>query len=144
MTRSLPSIWRRRIDLGVTLVVRSSLKCDSKKIFAAAAFSIVAIEGSHNRGASWRGITKSREGECSAVDSQEIGGELSVTKRPFCVRSVVSADRGPPEETREVGAVDCGAPLLPGLKPLEGREDTSDIGVLGEMVVFLSLLCRLK
>jgi len=52
MVKSLCSICRRRIERGVTLVERSWLKCDSKKIFAAAAVSKVAIEGSQSRGAS--------------------------------------------------------------------------------------------
>jgi len=52
-------------------------------------------------------------------------------------RCIVSADRGPPEETRDVGAVDWlnGEKLPPGLSTLEGREGVSDIGVLGGVAV---------
>lgn len=59
---------------------------------------------------------------------------------------MVSADRGPPEETREVGAVDwlSGATLLPGPRMLDGKEGTSDIGLLGESVVCWSSLWCLK
>jgi hypothetical protein len=94
------------MERGVVLVPRSWLKCDSKKIFAAAAFSMVAIDGSDNRGASWRGNTRNREGECSAVGSQYNGGELSSAWYVLWARWIVSADRGAPEETRDVGAVD--------------------------------------
>jgi hypothetical protein len=137
MLKSSRSIWRRRIERGVTLVPRSWLKCDSKKIFAAAAFSMVAIDGSHNRGASWRGNTKNREGRCSAVGSQYRAGGLSSGWYALWARWIVSADRGAPEEGGDVGAVDwlSGALLLPGLRILDGSEGTSDIGVLGEVVV---------
>lgn len=76
------------------------------------------------------------------IGSQKTGGELSVTKRPLWARSVVSADRGSPEETRDVGAVDwlSGPTLLPGLRMLDGSEGTSDMGVFGESVVCCSSL----
>jgi hypothetical protein len=146
MVNSLRSICRRRIDLGVVLVLSSWLKCDSKNTFAAAAFSIVAMDGSHTRGASWRGKTRNCADSCSAVGSQKRGGELSVAWRPLWPRCVVSADKGPPEETREVGAVDwlSGVMLLPGLKRVDGKEGTSDIGVLGDMEVCCSSLGSLK
>ena len=133
MAKSLRSICRRRIERGVILAERSWLKCDSKKIFVAAAISVVAIEGSQSRGASCRGKTSNREGGCSAVGSREREGEIS-TKLARCI---VSADRGAPEETSDVGAVDWlnGERLSPGLSTLDGREGTSDMGVLGNVVV---------
>lgn len=83
------------------------MKCASKKTLAAAAFSIVAMDGSHNRGASWRGKTRKRGGSREGVDSFNPGGLfLDVLSLPFCARCVVSAEFGAPEDTKEVGAVD--------------------------------------
>jgi len=59
---------------------------------------------------------------------------------------VVSADSGAPDETNDVGAVDwlSGATLLDGLRTLDGREGTSDMALLGEVVVRWSSLACLK
>jgi len=55
MVNSRSSISRRLKDRGVGFVLSISLKWDSKKTFAAAVFSTVAMDGWANRGESWRG-----------------------------------------------------------------------------------------
>jgi hypothetical protein len=45
MAKSLRSIFLRRIERGVVEVLKRVLKCDSRKIFAATAFSTVATDG---------------------------------------------------------------------------------------------------
>jgi hypothetical protein len=97
------------------VVLRTALKCDSKKILAAAAYSTVTMEGFACRGTSCRrapcrGNMSQGAMYCSAIDS-DIGSGTGTapfdTRRdPFPPLCVVSADRGAFEDMREVGAVD--------------------------------------
>jgi hypothetical protein len=147
MANSLRSIVRRRIERGVTFVLISVLKCDSRYILVAAAFSTVAIDGVARIGASWRGNTSHGVVNCSGVVSTYTDPPENCRIR-LSARCVVSPDLGPPEEIRpddtsEVGAVDwrlSGAMLLP-FEGCDRREEAPAVGgatILGTLFIGLS------
>jgi hypothetical protein len=72
MANNFRSMLRLRIERGLVLTPSIALKCDSKKTFAAAAFSTVVMDGRDNIGESWRGNTNHWQFSCS-TDGSYIG-----------------------------------------------------------------------